>query len=51
MGSYSIQEDWLSNAYNGVPLGEMVQWGDIIACLYVLGHEITISAEVPNMMK
>ncbi|KAK2568503.1 hypothetical protein P5673_007563 [Acropora cervicornis] len=51
MGSYSIQEDWLRNAYNGVPLGEMVQWGDIIACLYALGHEITISAEVPNMMK
>lgn len=51
MGSYSIQEDWLRNAYNGVPLGEMVQWGDIIACLYALGHEITVSAEVPNMMK
>lgn len=51
MGTYSLQQDWLANAYKGVPLGEMVQWGDLIASLYVLGHNITISAEVPSMMR
>ncbi|XP_068704273.1 alpha-1,6-mannosylglycoprotein 6-beta-N-acetylglucosaminyltransferase A-like [Montipora foliosa] len=51
MGTYSLQVNWLANAYKGVPLGEMVQWSDLIASLYALGHNVTISAEVPNMMK
>ena len=51
MGTYSLQQNWLANAYKGVPLGEMVQWGDLIASLYALGHNITISAEVPSMMR
>ncbi|CAH3176440.1 unnamed protein product [Porites lobata] len=51
MGTYSIQVDWLANAYKGVPLGEMVQWSDLIASLYALGHDITISAEQPSMKK
>ncbi|XP_068704283.1 alpha-1,6-mannosylglycoprotein 6-beta-N-acetylglucosaminyltransferase A-like isoform X2 [Montipora foliosa] len=51
MGTYSLQVNWLANAYKGVPLGEMVQWSDLIASVYALGHNVTISAEVPNMMK
>ena len=51
MGTYSLQVNWLANAYKGVPLGEMVQWSDLIASLHALGHNLTISAEVPNMMK
>ena len=29
----------------GGPLGELVQWSDLIAALYVLGHNLTITAE------
>ena len=51
MGTYSLQVNWLANAYKGVPLGEMVQWSDLITSLYALGHNITISAEQPSMKK
>ena len=49
MGVYS-SHDWLENAYRGAPLGEMVQWSDLIASLYVLGHNVTVTAD-PNEMK
>lgn len=51
MGAYSVRTRWLANAYKGVPLGEMVQWSDLIASLYALGHNITISAELPSMAR
>ena len=34
---------WLDMAFTGAPLGEMVQWSDLIAALYILGHDVTIS--------
>lgn len=30
-------------AGKGGPLGELVQWSDVIASLYVMGHNVTIS--------
>lgn len=45
MGAFAYFENWLANAYKGRPLGEMVQWSDLIVSLYVLGHNVTISAE------
>ena len=51
MGAYSVRTSWLADAYKGVPLGEMVQWSDLIASLYALGHNITISAEIPSMTR
>lgn len=32
-----------AHAGKGGPLGELVQWSDIIACLYLLGHELIVS--------
>ena len=32
-----------AHAGKGGPLGELVQWSDIIACLYLLGHELVVS--------
>ena len=49
MGVYSLH-NWLENAYSGAPLGEMVQWSDLIASLYVLGHNVTVTTD-PNEMK
>ena len=45
MGAFAQQKIWLEKAFDGVPLGEMVQWSDLIASMYVLGHNITLSAE------
>ena len=33
------------SAGKGGPLGELVQWSDLIAVLYILGHGLTISTE------
>uniref|UniRef100_A0A672FEQ5 alpha-1,6-mannosyl-glycoprotein 6-beta-N-acetylglucosaminyltransferase n=1 Tax=Salarias fasciatus TaxID=181472 RepID=A0A672FEQ5_SALFA len=32
------------NAFSGGPLGELVQWSDLITTLYLLGHDVRISA-------
>lgn len=45
MGAFAFYKQWLEKAYDGVSLGEMVQWSDLIASVYVLGHNITLSAE------
>ncbi|XP_022109517.1 alpha-1,6-mannosylglycoprotein 6-beta-N-acetylglucosaminyltransferase A-like isoform X2 [Acanthaster planci] len=31
------------NAFSGGPLGELVQWSDILASLYILGHNLEVS--------
>ena len=46
MGAFAYYKDWLENAYTGRPLGEMVQWSDLIASTYILGHNITLSSEL-----
>jgi len=30
----------------GGPLGELVQWSDLIASLYIIGHDLIISSEL-----
>ena len=30
----------------GGPLGDLVQWADLIAGLYVLGHNVTIMKDI-----
>lgn len=38
-------------ATKGGPLGELVQWSDIIASLYMLGHDITVSADLATVQR
>ncbi|CAH8485961.1 unnamed protein product [Schistosoma bovis] len=50
--------EFLSNAFGdnlfettvsrGGPLGELVQWTDLIGALYILGHRLTITYEATN---
>ena len=35
----------------GGPLGELVQWADLMAVLYLLGHELVISTETATLIK
>lgn len=36
-------------AYKGGPLGELVQWSDLITSLYLLGHDVTVTADIVDM--
>ena len=36
-------------AVSGGPLGELVQWSDLITSLYLLGHDIRISASLAEL--
>lgn len=36
-------------AFSGGPLGELVQWSDLIATLYILGHHLHLSASIPDL--
>ena len=42
MGSMGYQPLFLKLAGRGGPLGELVQWTDLIAALYVLGHDVQV---------
>lgn len=35
----------------GGPLGEMVQWADILATLHVLGHDLKISVSLKELQQ
>ncbi|XP_074645665.1 alpha-1,6-mannosylglycoprotein 6-beta-N-acetylglucosaminyltransferase A-like [Tubulanus polymorphus] len=37
------------SAFKGGPLGELVQWSDLITALYILGHNLTISSEIEQL--
>ena len=38
-------------AYEGGPLGELVQWSDLIASLYILGHDLEFYNERLDLLK
>ncbi|KAK3726433.1 hypothetical protein QZH41_014937 [Actinostola sp. cb2023] len=42
MGSFANSPQWFRQAFIGAPLGELVQWSDLITALFVLGHKIII---------
>ena len=42
MGSVAFQPWMMELAGKGGPVGELVQWTDIIAALYVLGHDVKV---------
>ena len=42
MGSVAFQPWMMESAGKGGPVGELVQWTDIIAALYVLGHDVKV---------
>jgi len=40
---------YAEGAFKGGPLGELVQWADVITSVYILGHSITLSTEVSHL--
>ncbi|XP_039264372.2 alpha-1,6-mannosylglycoprotein 6-beta-N-acetylglucosaminyltransferase A-like [Styela clava] len=47
--SEDIGWDIAKNAFSGGPLGELVQWSDLISAVYILGHDITLSKSVSDL--
>ena len=39
----------LERAFHGAPLGESVQWTDLLCALYILGHDIVLSSNYKDM--
>ena len=39
------------NGFQGGPLGELVQWSDLLVSLHVLGHEFTIYVSTVDIKK
>ncbi|XP_068186395.1 alpha-1,6-mannosylglycoprotein 6-beta-N-acetylglucosaminyltransferase A-like [Antennarius striatus] len=39
------------SAFTGGPLGELVQWSDLISTLHILGHHVHLSASLPEFKK
>ncbi|XP_057292229.1 alpha-1,6-mannosylglycoprotein 6-beta-N-acetylglucosaminyltransferase A-like [Hydractinia symbiolongicarpus] len=42
MGSMGFQPHIMLNAGHGGPLGELVQWTDLISSLYILGYDVKV---------
>lgn len=38
-------------AFHGGPLGELVQWSDLISSLHVLGHQVHLSGSLNDLRK
>lgn len=38
------------SASRGGPLGELVQWSDLIASLHALGHELVVTTELEDLL-
>lgn len=38
-------------AFSGGPLGELVQWSDLISTLHILGHHLHLSASKYDVTK
>ncbi|VDK37550.1 unnamed protein product [Gongylonema pulchrum] len=53
MGFLSSESGFRFGALSSVggPLGELVQWSDLIAALYLLGHRLFISTEIETLKK
>ncbi|XP_060599364.1 alpha-1,6-mannosylglycoprotein 6-beta-N-acetylglucosaminyltransferase A-like [Ruditapes philippinarum] len=51
LGLLSKQSGWkfAEMQFKGGPLGELVQWSDLITALYVLGHQLTITSETDQL--
>ncbi|ESP01772.1 hypothetical protein LOTGIDRAFT_172419 [Lottia gigantea] len=52
LGLLSKQSGWkfAENQFKGGPLGELVQWSDLISTLYLLGHDLQITSEVEQLV-
>ncbi|XP_028398468.1 alpha-1,6-mannosylglycoprotein 6-beta-N-acetylglucosaminyltransferase A-like [Dendronephthya gigantea] len=49
LGSFADVPTFFYAATSGGPLGELVQWTDLIASIYLLGHDLTVSAATKNL--
>ncbi|KAL5005564.1 hypothetical protein ScPMuIL_016722 [Solemya velum] len=44
-----VQKRMKQNERYGGPLGELVQWSDLLSTLYILGHDLTVTSEFEQL--
>lgn len=51
LGLLSKQSGWkfAESQFKGGPLGELVQWSDLITTLFLLGHKLTLTSEAEQL--
>ncbi|KAK3730257.1 hypothetical protein QZH41_019078 [Actinostola sp. cb2023] len=49
LGALAYNPHLSKDAFKGGPLGEFVQWTDVICSLYVLGHDLVISSNAKDI--
>ncbi|EDO45788.1 predicted protein, partial [Nematostella vectensis] len=49
MGAFIANKFFFEDAFKGGPLGELVQWTDVICSLYILGHDLVISSSLEEL--
>lgn len=47
----SVGQHFESMVETGGPLGELVQWADLSACLTILGHKLTFSTSQQQLQR
>ena len=49
MGSMALDPTIMELAGRGGPIGELVQWTDVITALYLLGHDVIVISDVEKL--
>ncbi|XP_021366122.1 alpha-1,6-mannosylglycoprotein 6-beta-N-acetylglucosaminyltransferase A-like isoform X1 [Mizuhopecten yessoensis] len=51
LGLLSKQSGWgfAENQFKGGPLGELVQWSDLLSTLFILGHDLIVTSETDQL--
>lgn len=48
-GVVTDQIGFAKTAFKGGPLGELVQWSDLVSTLHILGHHLHLSASLNDL--
>ena len=51
LGSVTYNPYLFNQAFRGGPLGELVQWSDVICTLYILGHNLAIFSRLKDIVE
>ena len=51
LGSFAVSPVLFDWAYTGGPLGELVQWSDLVTSVYMLGHDLIVTALESDLPK
>lgn len=48
-GAFTAAPEFFTYAGHGAPLGEMIQWADLVTSLYLLGHNVSLAKDLSEL--